>query len=111
MTSILYFLSPELVALLYSVLIILIIVGSFMLEKIMSAFKPKPVSTEVQAQEQKVGDVGNTAEVVKDVVEAVEAVVEDNPTLPPTFTAEQLTDWSERLQSYVYDVELSAEPT
>ena len=111
MTSILYFLSPELVALLYSVLIILIIVGSFMLEKIMSAFKPKPVSTEVQAQEQKVGDVGNTAEVVKDVVEAVEAVVEDNPTLPPTFTAEQLTDWSERLQSYVYvyDVELSAE--
>lgn len=109
MTSILYFLSPELVALLYSVLIILIIVGSFMLEKIMSAFKPKPVSTEVQAQEQKVGDVGNTAEVVKDAVEAVEAVVEDNPTLPPTFTAEQLTDWSERLQSYVYDVELSAE--
>lgn len=109
MTSILYFLSPELVALLYSVLIILIIVGSFMLEKIMSAFKPKPVSTGVQVQEQKVGAVGNTAEVVKDVVKAVEAVVEDNPTLPPTFTAEQLTDWSERLQSYVYDVELSAE--
>lgn len=109
MTSILYSLSPELVALLYAVLLILIVVGSFMLEKIMSAFKPKPVSTEVQAQEQKVGDVGNTEEAVKGAVEAVEAVVEDNPTLPPTFTPEQLKDWSERLQSYVYDAELSAE--
>ena len=109
MTSILYSLSPELAALLYSVLLILIIVGSFMLEKIMSAFKPKPVSTEVQTQEQKVEDVGNTAEVVEGAVEAVEAVVEDNPTLPPTFTPEQLKDWSERLQSYVYDAELSAE--
>lgn len=106
MTSILYSLSPELVALLYSVLLILIIVGSFMLEKIMSAFKPKPVSTEVQAQEQKVEDVGDTAKVVEG---DVEAVVEDNPTLPPTFTPEQLKDWSERLQSYVYDAELSAE--
>ena len=76
MTSILYSLSPELVALLYAVLLILIVVGSFMLEKIMSAFKPKPVSTEVQVQEQKAGGVGNTEEAVKGAVEAVEAVVD-----------------------------------
>lgn len=118
MTSIPYFQKPDIVSILFFLTITLITIGTLMLDKIMSAFKRKtsdepqedtgkPVEASekpVEASEDESKGVGTpeTPEAVEDDSEASKAPAEQP-------SEEEVKDWSERLQAFVYDPELSAE--